>query len=668
MKKFAKNALSQKRPDSIRRNVVLPRRHAYLPSPVDWRDEVLYFLLVDRFSDGGEAKRTLLDRQNIPAARADPSTGKTWEWQQWARSGSDHFQGGTIKGVRSKLAYLRNLGVTTIWLSPVFRQRNEQNTYHGYGIQDFLEVDPRFGSRKDLVDLVEAAHKKEMRIILDIIYNHSGENWVYAEKDPHRPPYRPYPGTYPFGAWLDANDQPADRIVQDDDGIWPEEFQDAACYTRAGTGSLSGDDIADPVAEHKRSDFYTLRDFNLSTAGLLTSLAECYKYWIALTDVDGFRIDTLKHVSFDEARNFCGTLKEFAANLGKNNFFIMGEIAGGDRNQSRYLEVLGRNLDSALDIGEMRIALNRVAKGLSDPREYFDGFKTESIMGSHRNIGNRHVSVLDDHDHVFGEKIRFSGNAPEEIRDHQVVAGVALQMCTLGIPCIYYGTEQAFSGPEPSERQWLPDWGSSDRYLREAMFGPAHPRKKGTDGMNPPPEGLDTDVPGFGPFGTSGYHCFDSHHPAYIRIKELAKVRQKNPVLRYGRQYLRPIRIPDGEGDRDNRSFAVRGPGHIAAWSRILNDEEAVCILNTNGRNAGSADVLVDRDLNYEGSVMTVLYNSAEAEDSYSYSGTHPAGSALEVLTSDNRAFIECRNSAPSEVIILTNHPEDDEGGVITLR
>ncbi len=65
-------------------------------------------------------------------------------------------------------------------------------------------------------------------------------------------------------------------------------------------------------------------------APTLTNLARCYEYWIALTDCDGFRIDTLKHVSLEEARNFCGTIKEFAGNLGKSDFFLVGEIAGGD--------------------------------------------------------------------------------------------------------------------------------------------------------------------------------------------------------------------------------------------------------------------------------------------------------------------------------------------------
>ena len=111
-------------------------------------------------------------------------------------------------------------------------------------------------------------------------------------------------------------------------------------------GSLDDNEIDNPFAEHKRTDFEDLRDFALDSrpgtgsASILGDLARCFKYWIALTDCDGFRIDTLKHVSFDQARNFCGTIKEFAANLGKENFFLVGEIAGGDdAPSSRYLDV-----------------------------------------------------------------------------------------------------------------------------------------------------------------------------------------------------------------------------------------------------------------------------------------------------------------------------------------
>lgn len=644
---FIEQNLSQKRPDSLK-DFSLPRRESYFPSSADWRNEVLYFLLPDRFSDGKENTRPLLNRKALHLARPSLPGGQPWRFDKWAESGGDRWQGGTIKGLESKLDYLNQLGVTTIWVGPIFQQRGHLNTYHGYGIQDFLDVDPRFGTRQDLVSLVNQAHKKGLRIILDIIFNHSGCNWIYAPGTPGgvwEPPYTR--GWYEFGSWLGDEGQPIPGAPQTGaEGVWPSEFQDPDCYTRAGKGDLGRGDPDDSNAEFRRSDFMNLRDFQLDYPHLLENLARCYKYWIALTDCDGFRIDTLKHVTYDQARNFCGTIKEFAANLGKSDFFLVGEIAGGDYNEDRYLDVVGQNLNAALDIGEMRGNLNLVAKGLIEPKAYFNGFAWDAVMGSHRNLGRRHISILDDHDHVFGEKIRFSSEAASE---HQIIAGVALQLFTLGIPCIYAGTEQALAGPEPSERKWLPDWKKSDRYLREAMFGPEHPRQSGVAGV----EAFDENLPGFGPFGTAGAHCFDPHHPAYIRIAAMAAIRKEFPVLRLGRQYLRPIAIPFL-----HLPFGDHGrSGEIIAWSRILDDEEAVCVLNSHGTGDRGARVLVDANLTPVGSSMTVILNTAEVATP-GYAGPHKVGSTVAVRRQDGIAYIEIQPIPASEFLILTNHPE----------
>jgi glycosidase len=323
-------------------------------------------------------------------------------------------------------------------------------------------------------------------------------------------------------------------------------------------------------------------------------------------------------------------------------------VAGGDFSQDRYLDVLGTNLNAALDIGEMRLTLAGVAKGLIHPAAYFDGFDPGNAeMGSHRNLGKHHVSVLDDHDHVFGEKIRFSSEASS---DHQIVAGAALQLFTLGIPCIYYGSEQALSGPEASERQFLPEWKGSDRYLREAMFGPAHPRRDGRAGLAPAVAGLDPDEPGFGPFGTAGRHCFDPKFPTYLRIAALNVVRKQYRSLRLGRQYPRPTAFL-------NRGFGLHGPGEIVAWSRILDDEEAVCVLNTHGTDQRGADVLVDADLNPPGKSLTVVLNTAQAAQGAN-PGFHPVGSTVAVKRKpDGTAFVEIRDVPCSEVLVLMNHP-----------
>lgn len=650
MNNFATTMLSQpQRPASLDHDPPLPRRESYYPSPGDWRNEVLYFLLPDRFSDGQEGTRPLLDRQNLNAARPSLPGGTPWRFDNWAKSGSDRFQGGTIVGITSKLGYLKDLGVTTIWVGPIFKQRRHDNSYHGYAIQDFLQIDPRFGSRQNLVDLVNQAHANGLRIILDIIFNHSGQNWLYDSSagDIVNPPYRAM-GSYQFGSWRGDQGQPIPAINGAEDGVWPQQLQNPDYYTRAGKGSLGGENrsnIDDPNAEYRRTDFDGgFRDFKVSDPSVLSALTRCYKYWIALTDCDGFRIDTLKHVSLEEARNFCGSIKEFCANIGKSDFFLVGEVAGGDFNQERYINVLEQNLNAALDIGETRIILNRVAKGLESPRSYFEAFSSSTIFGSSRNLGRRHVSVLDDHDHVFGEKIRFSSEAAS---DHQIVAGVAIQLFTLSIPCVYAGTEQALSGPEPSQRQFLPGWKGHDRYLREAMFGPDHPLQSGTAGLT---RAQDTTFPGFGPFGTAGHHCFDPNHPTYRRIASLTALRHQYPVLRVGRQYGRPISI-------FGHPFDVLGNGELMAWSRILDDEEAICIVNVHGNQSRGADVLVDAGLSGAVGALTVVANTAEVVMPAA-AMRHPVGSTLPVRrTPDGKAYVEVRDVGPSEVLVLLNYP-----------
>lgn len=678
------NLLGANRPDAlsgVRTLLDRARRDGvvYFPSPIDWRDEVLYFLLPDRFSDGGEASRPLLARSKIVALRAAASR-PGWNWKKWADSGK-RWQGGTINGIRGRLDYLKGLGVTTIWVGPIFKQRARLDTYHGYGIQDFLEVDPRFGTRRDLIDLVSAAHGKQMRIILDVILNHSGDNWGYvppnqpASQALNEPGFRHWPDFYgnPDNpdtrdwnlAWRDEQQTGftfnAAAIQNPHEAVWPRELQNANVYTRAGSGNLGAGDVADPHAEHKRTDFYALKDFALDVGNTLSFLAACFKYWIALTDCDGFRIDTVKHVSLEEARNFCGTIREFADSLGKRNYLLVAEIAGGDPLQDYFLDhlaVMQRNLSAALDIGTARTNLQSVGKGLVPAVVYLGSFQEGGDgFGSHRSRGDRHVSILDDHDHVFGTKLRFSAEIPDgsPVKDYQVVAASAFQLFTLGIPCIYYGTEQAFAGPAHSQLQfvraegWNDGSNHGDRYLREAMFGPEHPRADCSNDLNTQVTSTDPSLPGFGPFGTAGEHCFDAASPAYVRIAALCRARAERLVLRVGRQYPRQTRV---FGNR----FAFPAAGELVAWSRILDDQEAVCIVNPNGIASRGGDVVVAGELWPAGTEFTVVANTAQAAAGSAFHGSHPVGSTVDVTGRshcDEPAYIEIRDVPPAEVLVL---------------
>jgi hypothetical protein len=529
--------------------------------------------------------------------------------------------------------------VTTLWLGPVFKQRLRGNTYHGYAIQDFLEVDPRLGTRRDLVELVRAARERGLRVLFDVVFNHSGTNWLYPHDAPGgawSPRYRGWPDRYRFGAWLDADDRPVATISSPESGVWPRELQHPDCYTRAGRGSLDAGDVADPRAEHKRTDFVTLRDLDHDHPGTLDDLTRCYQYWIALTDCDGFRIDTLKHVSLDAGARFCAGIKEYAARLGKQNFFLVGEVGGGDAPQACYLDALGDRLSAVLDIGSMRGALTQVARGLQPASVYFSRFGREGMAG-YRGRGDRHVSVVNDHDHVFGDKVRFGVDA---VSEHQVAAAVALQYFTLGIPCVYSGMEQNLGGPEPSQRRFLGGrwrWGHSDVYLREALFGPEHPRGADAASLS----GLDRGLPGFGPFGTAGHHCFDPGHPAYVRIAELGRVRRRYPVLRTGRQ--RPCEVSVGGGQ-------------LIAWVRELDGAVAVCVVNGHGRQPRGGDVALDAALCPPDSSLTVVANTAAVAGNGR--GPHLPGEQLLVQQRPGGpAFVSVRELPPSETLVLVNRP-----------
>lgn len=154
---------------------------AFHPSPSAWEDQVLYFLLLDRFSDGNERdyrgnNNRMVRTGRTPMLRPSDNGNAITTPQdaaQWNAAGAT-WVGGTLKGLESKLGYLQRLGVTAIWVSPIFKQVGFQNTYHGYGPQDFLDVDLHFGTRDDLKAMVATAHRLGLYVILDILLNHTG--------------------------------------------------------------------------------------------------------------------------------------------------------------------------------------------------------------------------------------------------------------------------------------------------------------------------------------------------------------------------------------------------------------------------------------------------------------------------------------------------------------
>ena len=604
----------------------LSKGRTYYPSPVAWEDEVLYFLFVDRFSDGREFGgfanlrgrsinrptancNTPLFHVNTDAGNANRTTwfeaGKTW-------------CGGTFAGIKDKLGYLKRLGITCIWLSPIFRQVTGSEDYHGYGIQNFLDVDPHFGTREELKALVEAAHDAGIRIILDIILNHAGD--VFAYKDNH--PYyyfqgrqwpiagfrtdRDDPGSLPFSV-IDTQAHPQAWPNQ---AVWPSEFQQTEAWTRHG--QIRG---WDSFPEYLDGDFLSLKDLDhgqantnpavawdvqrrireFQPAATLAHLTDVYKFWIAYADIDGFRIDTVKHMEPGAVRYFVNAIHEFAESLGKEQLYLIGEITGGRANAMNILNTTG--LDAALGINDIPDKLENLAKGWrspGDPRTdaqegYFDLFRNSLLDNKHTHqwFGKHVVTMFDDHDQVgVQHKYRFCGDRADSHLFLPVVLG--LNLTTVGIPCLYYGTEQAFNG---ADHRGGGDDSYSDVFLRECLFG--------------------------GPFGSvqsTGKHFFHEQHSAYQFIQEVCSLRQQHIALRRGRQYLREV---SATGNVEDFHYPQPLGGQlrwVVGWSRIFADQEYLCAINTNAKKQLRVWVTLDNSLNPAGKKLVCLFSTKPSQ------------------------------------------------------
>jgi len=509
----------------------------------EWREEFIYFLMIDRFHD--DATRT-------PVLSAGRSNGI---------STPDDFFGGKIKGITEHLDYIAGLGCTAIWISPIFE--NNPKAYHGYNINNYLSIDPNFGSEKDLIDLVEAAHhfKKAgqpfpMRIILDVVINHSGDNWEYKDG----PQAYSNGDQFAFGAF-----RRADRPI-------PTELRNQEWYHRRG--HINNFDVS---PENQLGDIVTLKDYanddNEIGSEVVNALIKAHAYWIRQADVDGFRVDAVKHMGPLACSRFCSNIREYAYTLGKRGFFLYGEVAQPD--DDLYNRYIGENtssqdgnqtvffgLDSVLDFrlaeGNGNGGLRDVVKGFRAPQTLFDRLDAQRNRALNRGeIGRYLVTFVDNHDSFWQPGGRFSNGAPDE----QVIAAIGYLLCSLGTPCIYYATEQGYSGH------------GGDNEMREAMFDKATP----------------------------GRNLLNTDCTIYQEISKIAQVMRDNEALRFGRMYFRQI---SGDGQHFGMPYGLT---YTLAFSRILYPQEVLVAYNVDS-NTRHDSVIVDASLHKAGSTMRFLY------------------------------------------------------------
>jgi glycosidase len=611
----------EKNLDDISFTDLIKNNTPYFPSPPAWEDEVLYFLMLDRFSDGkeyggfGDIDGKIVEKSNNTRSTSlfnDETDAENADRATWVEAGKG-WCGGTINGLKDKLGYLKRMGVSAIWISPLFKQVQGSNDYHGYGIQNFLNVESRFGSRDDLVQMVRQAHKTGVRVILDIILNHAGDIYAYQGNYP----YYYYNGIqWPIEGFRKHSGDPGsirppvDPSTPLNEAVWPVEFQDISMWTRQGEirnwdnfpEYLDGDfmSLKNILLGYESKDpSYSwdlrrrIKEFNQALA--LKHLIEVYKFWMAFADIDGYRIDTVKHMNPGAVRIFVNAIHEFAQSLGKENFYLIGEVTGGRAHAVATVDQTG--LDAALGIDDIQDKLEFLAKGYRNPGDprtedqvgYFDYFRNSILDDKHTHqwYAKHIVIMFDDHDQVgTSRKFRFCGQ--EEDSRRFLIPALGLNLTTMGIPCLYYGTEQAFNGADHRDGD---DYSYSDIFLRECMFGG-----------------------NFGSFQSKDRHFFNEENEIYQFLADLCKLRRDHITLRRGRQFLREVSENGVDGDYYYPQMQGGELHWVIAWSRIFSTDECLCAINTDGNQSLTLWATVDHELQKPGKQMQCIFSSEKAQ------------------------------------------------------
>lgn len=580
---------------------------------VDWRDQVIYQIMIDRW-DNGDRSNDFNIEPNIPA----------------------RYHGGDWRGVINRLDYLEELGVTALWISPVVRNVEDDagfSSYHGYWAQDLLRPNPHFGDLMVLRELTDAAHERGMLVILDIVTNHMGQVFFYDINGNGRPDDVLLGGgtshtcVQSCGSPIEPERECDLSACSQDEceycergysyferiSEWDPEYDTRRIQGWSSLGFSGESEIrflnmpeinrtppAPPPAwfdwpasrgwfdgpswYNRRGRVYTwwheesygfeflreqetlgdfpggLKDLNTDHVIVREALVRVFEYWIEVADFDGFRIDTLKHIDRPELDHnergfwgeFCTEMRDHAAGLGKQNFFMFGEAFDGNDELTGHYTFPGEDdegqfgrLDSVFYFSQKyRVIDNVFVNGA--PTSEVEALYNER-MGIDRERANYYdqphasrsdggiglppqqvlVNFLDNHDlHRF----LFHTNATTEM----LYNALFYLLTWDGIPCIYYGTEQLFDG-------------GNDPANREDMF------------LGNPELGIEP---------------FDTTHETFAFVRDLIRLRRDHIALRRGNVAIRwTTSTPANEERRD---------AGIVAFERIHDDETLLVVLNTS--------------------------------------------------------------------------------------
>ncbi len=450
----------------------------------DWRDQIVYFVMTDRFND------------------ADP-TNSDQKKGEYDPTVNAKYSGGDLAGVTAKLDYIKGLGATSVWVTPPvanlwWSPEDQYGGYHGYWAENFVQVDKHMGTLADYQTLSATLHKNGMYLIQDIVTNHVGNFFKFLKPGDVDDPKNPN-----NGLTFNSGGVPVNRPTQKPfDQIDFTKAADRKAAIYHWTPEIANQNSKTEVQNYQLSG---LDDLNTENPLVANTLIDSYNYWIKNVGVDAFRIDTVKYVPHDfwnlfhynEDKKHPGILP-FAASLGKKDFLTFGEDFESSTPYSDKVDKTVASFLGTTDTPELKSMLNYGLYG--ELREVFQKGRPTDLLtarfkSQYKNFKDPSllINFLDNHDNS-----RFLSSA-----DRTALQQALMFLYTIpGIPAVYYGTEQDFTE------------------TRAAMFA------KG--------------------FASGGTDHFDTTSAGYLYLKLLAELRKSEREFSHGK--LQVVRDCGGSG------------------------------------------------------------------------------------------------------------------------
>ena len=494
------------------------------------QDEVIYFLLPDRFENGDPSN----DRGGLSGDRLTTGFDPT---------SKGFYHGGDIKGLMQRLDYIQGLGATAVWVAPIFKNKavqgppgHESAGYHGYWITDFTQVDPHFGTNAEFKALVDAVHARGMKFYMDIVVNHTADVIYFAEcQGMDRCPYRSI-ADYPYQRRGGVGGKPINP------GFTGEKDGSAANFARltdpnyAYTVKVPPAErdikrpawLNDPIYYHNRGDstfrdesstmgdFVGLDDVFTENPRVVRGMIDIFGEWIDNYHVDGFRIDTAQHVNPEFWQQFVPAMLARARKDGIPNFHIFGEVATDTADPAHTAEnTRVDKLPSVLDFGFLW-TVRAVIAGDAGTDELSKLFRADALYEGGAKAALQLPTFVSNHDspgHIaWAIRRARPGAGDEEVLKRDMLAE-AMLLTLRGVPTVYFGDEQGFVGK------------GGDQDARQDMF-PSKVASYNEDKL-------------LGTSATTAQSNFDVQHPLYREIARLAHIRTSHRALTRGLQVIR---------------------------------------------------------------------------------------------------------------------------------